>query len=126
MCWSSWLEPQSRRRVAKSRILEWFNHPERIEVHRDGSRLAVGDERPREPLLPEVFRHRNREDAPLASRQEVSWLTLIGPAWVNPVVRTDRNINRLFRVPIEIADEQLEGAVGALVPALKGACHALS
>ena len=53
------------------------------------------------------------------------WLTLVRPARLDPVVRTNRDVERLLLIPVEIADEQAVRAVRVLIPALERARYAL-
>ena len=63
-----------------------------FRMHRDYGGLAVGHDRPRQLLVAEVLRHRDGEDAPMSARQEMRRLSLVGPAGLDPVVRTDRDV----------------------------------
>src|SRR6266446_3930360 len=100
--------------------------PERIQVHRNGRGLSIGGDGPRQSLVAEILRNDNCENTPLAARQEVRGLTLIGPARLDSIVRSDGNVERFFLVSIEVTDKQAVGTVGILIPALKGTGYALS
>jgi hypothetical protein len=90
-------------------------------VQGDGVREAVGDEGPRETLVAEIARQLHHERAPLPAAQEVRRLPLIGPAGLDAVARPDRDIEFLFGVAIEVADERIGAAVLAVEPAFVGA-----
>ena len=48
-------------------------------------------------LLGELLRHRDDEHAGLPAGQEMRRLAQVGPAGLDPVVRADRNVERLRR-----------------------------
>ena len=92
-----------------------------IQVERHHRRLAVRDQRPRQLLLAEVFRHLDREDRRLTARQEDGRLTVVGPARLDLVVRTDRDLNGLGTIAILVAeDDQVATAVLQFAPSLIG------
>src|SRR5206468_11424668 len=95
----------------------------RMYAQRNRRGLAVGDDRPGELRVAEILRHRNREDAPLAPRQKMRRLTVVGPARLDAIVRPDGNVDHLFQVAIEVADEEVDAAVGLVEPAFEGAGH---
>src|SRR5258708_3699529 len=84
------------------------------------------DQRPGEFPGSEILGHRDREDAPLAARQKVRGLTLIGTAGLDAVIRTNGDVELFFQIPIEVADQDSEAAVGNLEPAFEGAGDALT
>jgi hypothetical protein len=56
----------------------------------------------------------------------MSWLALVRTVGLNPVVRSDWNLQVLFLIAIVIAEEKIEAAVLILEPALKSAGNALA
>src|SRR4030095_15020495 len=84
-------------------------------------REAVGDEGPRETLVAETAPQLPHDPAPLPAAQEVRRLPLIGPAGLDAVARPDRDVEFLFGVAIEVADERVGAAVLAVEPAFVGA-----
>ena len=114
------------RSVSNPFFLEGRDLPQRIQAHRDHVVLAVGRQRPGQFIGSEILGHRHREDAPLASREEVSRLALVGTSGLDAVVRSNRNIQLLLGVPIEIAQKKTEAAVGILEPSFKRAGDALA
>src|SRR5207247_4527391 len=44
-------------------------------------------------------------------------LTLVGPTRIEVIVRTDQKVELLFHIPVEVADQQAECAVGVFEPA---------
>src|SRR5206468_4666996 len=112
--------------VSHACVFERLDDPQGIQAHRDGGRLTVRDDRPRQLLVAEVLRHRNREHAPLPPWKKVRRLTLIGPARLDAVVRTDRDVENLFLVSIEVTDEQREAAVRIRIPSFERTGDALA
>ena len=53
-------------------------------------------------------------------------LSVIGPAGLNLIVRTQRNFQRLLGVSVEVANQHAETTVGILEPPFERACNALS
>src|SRR5713226_7103171 len=51
-------------------------------------------------------------------------LSLIRTAGLDAIVRADRNVELLFCVAIEVADEKVHAAVLRVVPPLEGGCDA--
>ena len=56
----------------------------------------------------------------MPARIEMRRLTAIGNAAVERVVRTNRNIDFLIGVPVEVAEVERVGSVGVLFPAVVG------
>ena len=77
-------------------------------------------------FFPKSLRDLHDEHTPLPSRQEVRWLTHVRTARLDAVVRSNRDVERLLLVSVEVADEQAVAAVGILVPALGRPDHALA
>ena len=50
-------------------------------------------------------------------------LPVVGPARLDAVVRTDRNVDHLLEIAIEVADEEADAAVGFVEPAFERARH---
>src|SRR5437763_10337179 len=51
-------------------------------------------------------------------------LSLVGPTGIDMVIGPNRDVERLFCISVEVADENTKGAVGILVPSFKGAGNA--
>src|SRR2546423_7974666 len=81
--------------------------------------LTAVAQRPGDLLLAEVCRHDHGEHAPMAARLEVRRLPLVGGARGDRIVGADRDLERLFRISVEVAEGNAEGAVGILVPAFE-------
>src|SRR5580704_12028952 len=118
--WASFFEADDGRGVANAHVEEGRDFPSGIQVRRDRSSLAVGDNRPGELLGPEILRYRYGEDAPLPSRQKMRWLALVGRARLKPVIISNRDVQLLLQIPIEIAKKHAEAAVRIFEPALIG------
>src|SRR5262249_45541078 len=58
--------------------------------------------------------------------QEVRRLAHVGPARLDPVVRTDWNVDVLPRVAVVVADEERAGAVRVVVPPFERAGDAVT
>src|SRR5262245_6538873 len=95
-----------------------------MQACRNHEFLTVGDECPDQFILTEIGRYAYGEHPPLASRQEVSWLALIGAAGIDSIVRPNWNIKFLFCIAIEIAKQETEGSVRIFEPALECAGNA--
>jgi hypothetical protein len=54
----------------------------------------------------------------------MGWLAVIGTTWFDPVIRSDRDVEGLPLVPVEVAEQQAEAAVGIPEPAFESACNA--
>src|SRR5215510_10758337 len=81
--------------------------------------LTIRRNCPRQTFISEILRHCDRENAPLTPGKEVNRLALIRTAWIDVVVRADRNIQCLFLIPIEITDEKAVTAVVVFEPTFK-------
>ena len=81
--------------------------------------LAVARQRPDQILLAPVLRHAHREDVLLAPRIEVRRLSLIDAARLERVVRADRHVDLLLVVPVHVAEDHVEAAVGVALPAFE-------
>jgi hypothetical protein len=55
----------------------------------------------------------------LPARQEVRRLAEVGATGLDPVVRSDGDVEDLLQVSIEVADEQADAAVGFVEPAFE-------
>ena len=120
-------ELEHRRQIAFRRVLERFDLVVLDQAHRHRGGLAVGHDRPGVALLgSEVLRHLDREHTPAAAELEVGRLAQVGTAGLDPVVRADRNLDRLLLVAIEITEQQVVAAVGVLIPAFEGRVDGLS
>ena len=53
------------------------------------------------------------------ARQEMRRLPHVGAAWIDMVVRSDRNVDRSAVVAIQVTDEEIAGPVGSREPAFK-------
>src|SRR5713101_5165836 len=84
------------------------------------------DQRPRELPGSEILGHGNGEDSPLAARQKVRGLALVGTSRLDAVIRTNGDVELFFQIAIEVADQEAEAAVGSLEPALECAGDALA
>ena len=90
-------------------------------------RLAIGTrQRPDHLVVAEVGGHVHLEQEPVAARQETRRLAQVRAAGVEPVVRTGRDVDFLFPVPIEVAEDQVEGPVGVGLPSFVGGHHLLA
>ena len=98
--------------------------PQRIKMQRNCGRLPIGRDGPHQSLLFKIAGNLDRKHAPLASWKEVSGLTLVRTSRLNAVVRPNRYVQRLFLIPIEIADKKGERSVVVLVPTFERARHA--
>src|SRR5262245_758519 len=85
-------------------------------MHGDRRVEAIDVDRPDQLLRPEVGRHLDREHAAAPAWIEVRRLAEIGAAWLYLVVGTDRNVNGLFHVAVEIPEQERDAPVGVLVP----------
>ena len=81
--------------------------------------LAVAGQGPDEILLAPVFRHADGEDVLLAARVEVRRLTLVDAARLERVVRPDRHVDLFLVVPVHVAEDHVEAAVGVALPAFE-------
>src|SRR5262245_37993844 len=92
-----------------------------MQPQRYDRRLAVGDDRPRQTLIGtcKFGGHLDDEHAPVPAGKEMRRLTHVGAARIDVVVRSDRNVDRLAVVAIEVADEEIAGAVGSCEPAFE-------
>src|SRR5206468_3110587 len=99
-----------------------FDDVVRLGVQRNRVREAVRDYRPRQLLVAEVLRQLDREHPPLAAAQKMRRLPQVGPTRLDAVFRTGRNVEFLFQVPVEVANEQALAAVLVVIPALEGGC----
>jgi signal-transduction protein with cAMP-binding, CBS, and nucleotidyltransferase domain len=119
------------RRVAHSFFFERLHLILRMHAQRNARRLSIRDDGPRQLLVAEVLRQRNCEHPPLTARQEVRRLSVVGPARyalsaadrLDAVVRTDRDVDNLFQVAVEVADQQADAAVRLIEPAFERTGH---
>src|SRR5262249_35164659 len=91
-----------------------------MQARRDGESLAIRDNRPSQFILTEIGWDLHSEHSPLAAGQEVGWLTLIRASRIDPVIRSDGDIDFLLCIAIEIAQKQAEASVGVFEPAFEG------
>ena len=77
---------------------------------------AVGGDRPDELLVTPVGRHAHAEGETLAPRIEERRLSPVGVTRLEVVVGTDRDIEVLFVVAVQVPEEHVEAAVGVLLP----------
>src|SRR5439155_7994026 len=89
------------------------------QVHRDHVGLSVRDQRPRQLPGPEVVRDVDGKHAPLTPREKMRRLALIRTARLDLVLRSDGDVEVLFGIPVEVADEQVDAAVAVPVPAFE-------
>src|SRR5262249_25068125 len=66
----------------------------------------------------EFLRRGNDEHAPLPARQEMRRLSHVGTARLDPVVRSDRNVELLLGIAVVVPDEERPAAVRIVEPAL--------
>ena len=92
-----------------------------LRIQRDlhGGRLAVRHDGPRESLGSKILGHCDREDAVVAPGLEMRRLALVGTARIDPIVRTDGNVELLIFVTIEVPDQDDVHGVLARTPALE-------
>jgi len=64
----------------------------------------------------EIGRHLHDEDAPVAPRRKVGRLALIRVARLHGVVGADGDVDRLFRIAVEVAEREAERPVRVAVP----------
>src|SRR4029453_495805 len=64
----------------------------------------------------EAFRNRHDEHAVLPAGQEMRRLAQVRTAGLDPVVRSDGNVQRLRRIAIEVSDQKAAGPVGIVEP----------
>ena len=83
------------------------------------SDLPVRDERPDHFLLSQVRRHRHREQLPVEAGIEVGRLAAIRSGRLDLVLGADRNRQFLDVIAIQVAEEQIEAAIGVLRPAFE-------
>jgi hypothetical protein len=102
-----WIEPDHRGRVANRDLCERAHHVVGLQAQRNARALAIGDDRPRVRVgRLEVLRHIDGEHAPLAAGQKMCRLTHVGTAGLDPIVRTDRDVECLLGVAVVVADEE--------------------
>ena len=87
---------------------------------------AMGGNRPHELFVSPVRRHSHAPDKTLPPRVEIGRLSLIGIARLEEVVWPDRDVELLFVVPVQIAEDHVEAAIGVLLPALEHRLQVLS
>src|SRR5262249_47328635 len=90
-----------------------------MEACRNHEFLTIRDECPDQFTLAEIGRHAYGEHPPLPSGLEVSRLALIRSAGIDSIVRPDRDIQFLFCIAIEIAQQEAERPVRIFEPALE-------
>src|SRR5690349_17309553 len=92
-----------------------------MQTGRNRGGPAIDRKRPGDLVRAEIAGYLHHEQTPLPARQEVSRLAAIRTARLDPIVGTDRNVQLLPGISIEIAQQQIEAAVGILEPALERA-----
>ncbi len=90
-----------------------------MEAYRNDQCLAVGCNGPGQLVRTEIRGHLHGEQAPLAAGQKMGRLALIGTTRLNAIVWSDREINFLFRIAVEIAEQQAEAPIRVLEPTFK-------
>src|SRR5207245_11634163 len=104
--------------------LEWRDPVARAQAERYGLALAARHDRPRDCTGPEVLGDLDHKNTPLASCLEMRRLPLIGRARFDPIVWPDGDVEGFFRIPVVVADEHAEAAVGIRVPPFECGCNA--
>ena len=97
-------EPDHWRLVAVGRMLVEVDPVRRVEPEGDRRRLAVGGQRPRQPLVAEILRYLDRKHAVLTAGIEVRGLAVVGTVRLDPIVGTDRDVELLTLVAIVIPE----------------------
>ena len=123
-CRACRLKPDNRRRVSHACIFERRDDPQRIQVQRYRRRLTVSRDGPCQSFVSKILGNGDGENTPLTPRKKVSGLPLIRAAWIDVILGSDWNIERLFLVSIEIADEKTVAAVAVFIPSFKRASNA--
>src|SRR5262249_17430703 len=77
-------------------------------------------------LLTEISRNANAKDEPVAPGKKMSGLSLIGGTRLDVVVGTDREIDFLLPVSVEVPEHEGIGAVRILLPPLVGSGDVLA
>src|ERR1700733_7150466 len=95
-----------------------------MQAHRNHHGLTVRKNGPDELVFIEIGGDPDGEHSPLPASQEMGRLTLVGTARIDSVVRSDRDIDFLLRIAVEIAKKQVEASVRVLEPAFEGASNA--
>src|SRR5437660_293977 len=84
------------------------------------SRGDVDGQRPDEPFGDRpVLRHFPPKEKLLPCWREEGRLSLVGAARLDVVVRSNQDVERLFVIPIEISENEVERPVGIPLPALE-------
>src|SRR5262245_9407890 len=91
-----------------------------MQARRNDEFLTIRNQSPDQLAFAEIGGDTDREHSPLPAGQEVSRLTSIGSAAIDPIVGADRDIQFLLRIAIEIAQKQAEGSIRVLEPAFEG------
>ncbi len=91
-----------------------------------GVRCAIRGQGPGQQLVSEISRDDDREHPRLPPGQEVGRLPSVSRTGGELIIGTDRDIEMLFVVPVEIAERQAERPIGVLEPPLVGRRHALA
>src|SRR5688572_7620934 len=113
-------EPDHWRFVAVGRMLVEVDPVSRVKPGGDRRRLAVGGQRPRQPLVVEIFRYLDRKDAVLTASIEVRGLAVVGTVRLDPIVGTDRNVQLLTLVAVVIPKQDQALAILVGPPSLEG------
>src|SRR5262245_19189598 len=94
-----------------------------MEPQRNDGGLSVDDDRPGQTLVGtrKFSGHLDGEHAPVPAGKKMRRLSHVGATRVDVVVRSYRNVDRLVVVAIEVADEEIAGAIRSSEPAFKGA-----
>ena len=99
---STLFDPHERRSVTIRRLRQGRDFIVWMKAGRNRRRLAVGGNTPCDLVLSEIRRHVHYKQTPLAAGQKVRRLAAIRSARLDPVVRTDGDIQILPLVAIEI------------------------
>jgi hypothetical protein len=92
-----------------------------MQARRNDQFLSVCDESPDQLVLSEVCGNAYCEHSPLTACEEVCRLALIGSTAIDAIVGPDRNIQFLFRIAIEVPEDQVERSIRILEPTFERA-----
>src|SRR4029077_13817453 len=116
------IEPNDGRRVPDGDFNEWADDVIVVQAKRNTGGLAVRHDGPRVFVLRrELFRHGHDEHPELPAGKEMRRLPQVGPTRLDPVVRSDGNVQLLLGIAIEIADQKTAAAILVREPAFEGA-----
>src|SRR5204862_1430512 len=117
---STLFEPDDWRRIVDGDLLERTDDVIDVQAKGNYGGLTVGDDGPGVFVLGrELPWHGDHEHPVVPSRKEMRRLAQVGATRLDLVGRTDRNIELLGRVAIQVSDEKTAAAIVVVEPALE-------